>query len=243
MFLRSSSFFRYILSVIGWLTAFVAVAQKPQDDVILLKNGWLLRGRLLPAADSLLKIETYDKNIFVFPKSQVTETRHEPVLQNLNIRYKSRGFAHFTELGVLASGNRRDGGVTTASFSIQTVNGYKFNQFFFLGVGAGVDLYAIETFVPVFGSLRGDFTRKGFLIPFYFLDAGYGFNATPEDASGNRKGGSTFAIGSGLKIMFNNNTAFLISAGYRYQEYVKELAGMKENAGYNRLAIRAGFSF
>ncbi|MCE7073768.1 hypothetical protein LZG74_25900 [Dyadobacter sp. CY327] len=57
-------------------------------------------------------------------------------------------------------------------------------------MGIGADLYAVQTFVPVVLSVRGDFTSKGSKkIPFYFLEGGYGFNATSNDVDSVRFGG------------------------------------------------------
>jgi hypothetical protein len=219
-----------------------ARGQKIKEAKIHLNNGSVIRGRLLRSAPDY-QLETYDQSVWVFTKDQVdTVYFTQPV--NPNIRYKMKGFVHYTELGPLAMSNRASNGVTTSAFSLQVTNGYKFNQWIYTGLGIGADLYAVQTFVPVVLSLRGDLTRKGSKIPFYFLEGGYGINATSNDVDSVRfGGGATFSAGLGLKILFNGNTGFVIGAGYRYQRSSVNQLGTKKLEDFNRLTLRAGFSF
>jgi hypothetical protein len=217
------------------------LAQQTQD-VLTLRNGWTLRGQVTQTADSV-QINLYDGSQLRFARTEVTQQRQERFVSPA-IRYRQRGFQHFTELGPLATGNRASNGTTTSAFSLQTVNGYKVNQWFFAGVGVGIDLYAVQTFVPVFASLRGDFARTGARISFYFIDAGYGFNATANDVAGQRfEGGALGAAGLGLKILFQGNTGFLLSLGYRFQQTAVVTAPGRQNETINRVALRAGFTF
>jgi len=229
--------------------SYSAFAQRPTDDVLYLKNGWVLRGKIISAvADEVVKLRTNDGNIFTFPRPEVSEIRQEPALRNQHIRYRNRGYVNFTELGVLASRNNvTDAGTTTSAFTFHTVNGYKFNQFLYTGLGAGVDLYASQTFIPVFASIRGDFSRKGALIPYYYIDGGWGLNGTTNLPDQKQMGGLHFATGIGMKVLFNGNAGFLLSVGYYLQETAiettKDGTSTRVRNNYNRMAIRAGFSF
>lgn len=233
------------LSGVVFLTLFsmcAAYSQSQREGILYLKNGSAIRGRFAWPADTV-RLESYDKSIWAFPKSEidsmVVRKRVDP-----NVTYKQRGFVHYTELGPLAMSNRASNGVTTSAFSFQTTNGYKFNQWIYTGLGVGADLYAVQTFVPVVLSLRGDLTQKGTKIPFYFAEGGYGFNATSNDVEGVRfGGGGTGAVGLGLKILFNGNTGFTIAAGYRYQQSSVTEGGVENTEHFNRLTLRAGFSF
>jgi len=103
----------------------------------------------------------------------------------------------------------------------------------------------VQTFVPVVLSIRGDFTDKSSKIPFYFLEGGYGFNATSNDVDSVRFDGGdpTFSAGIGLKILFSGNTGFTIAAGYRFQRSSVTQASLEKLEDFNRLTLRAGFSF
>ena len=194
--------------------------------------------------DQMIKLETYDRNVFVVQLSDIQETKQEESLKKPTILYKEKGYVHYTELGPLAGSNRASNGVTTSAFSFQTVNGYKFNQYLFTGVGIGADLYAVQTFVPIVLSIRGDLTKRGSKIPFYFVEGGYSLNATSNDVDGIKyQGGNTLAVGLGLKILFQENTGFVIGAGYRFQRSELLEKGKIIIEDFDRLTLRIGFSF
>ncbi len=231
-----------------WLPAFSlllmvynAYSQRaPSEDVLYLKNQWVIRGMILVKTDSLVKIQSLNGNVYVFTLAEIDRMEKQKPWHPFV--YKKTGFAHFTELGPLVAGKTSIEGVTTAAFSFQTISGYKFSQAAFMGLGLGADLYATQTIIPVFGSFRGDISAKGSVIPYYFADLGYGINITQRSAAGdNYQGGLLWAAGLGLKIPFNRSAGFLLSAGYRYQQTQYTQAGVRTQVTYNRLAIRAGF--
>ncbi|TDE17262.1 hypothetical protein [Dyadobacter psychrotolerans] len=216
--------------------------QKNRYVRVFLKNGSIMKGTLLEEQPAV-RLEIFDKSILTFLTDEVEKIENEKYV-NPNIRYKQKGFVHYTELGPLAMSNRASNGVTTSAFSFQTTNGYKFNQWFYTGFGLGADLYAVQTFVPAVVSIRGDLTRTGDKLPFYFIEGGHGFNATSNDVDSVRFGGGpTMAAGIGLKILFSNNTGFTISAGYRFQRSSVQQSGIEKKEDFNRLTLRAGFSF
>jgi hypothetical protein len=232
------------LTLLFCLFAINAFAQKINDDVLYLKNGSIYRGKIIDRNEQIIKLETYEKNIYAVQMADIQEIKSEESLKKSVILYKEKGYVHYTELGPLAGSNRASNGVTTSAFSFQTVNGYKFNQYLFTGIGVGADLYAVQTFIPIILSVRGDFTKKGNKIPFYFVEGGYSINATSNDVDGIKyQGGNTFAAGLGLKILFNENTGFVIGAGYRFQR--SELVAKTKTTieDFDRLTLRIGFSF
>jgi len=229
-----------ILFVVSF--AIISFGQKKTYVRVLLKNGSVLRGTILEPGPPV-KLEMFDRSILSLQPDEVDKMETEKYV-NPGIRYKQKGFVHFTELGPLAMSNRASNGVTTSAFSFQTTNGYKFNQWLYTGLGVGADLYAVQTFVPVVLSIRGDFTQRGDKIPFYFIEGGHGFNATSNDVDSVRFGGGpTIAAGIGLKILFSSNTGFTISAGYRFQRSSVQQLNTEKKEDFNRLTLRAGFSF
>ena len=172
------------LTLLFCIVAINTFAQKVNDDVLYLKNGSIYRGKIIEKNEQTLKLETYEKNVYAVQIADIQEIKSEESLKKPIIPYKEKGYIHYTELGPLAGSNRASNGVTTSAFSFQTVNGYKFNQYLFTGIGIGADLYAVQTFVPIILSVRGDFTKKGNKIPFYFVEGGYSINATSNDVDG-----------------------------------------------------------
>ncbi len=225
------------------MLALSATAQNGRkDDVLYLKNEAVIRGRIISRNDSRIKIQTADGSVWVYNSAEIVKvTSEKPFHQFQN---SGRGYMNYTELGPLAAGKTTIDGVTTAAFSFQTVNGYRFKPWLFAGAGAGVDLYATQTVLPLFASVRGDLGGNNSIIPFYFADAGYGINITQNSASNTDfRGGLLYAGGLGVKIPFNKSAGFLISFGYRYQSTLYKLNNTATTVLYRRLAIRAGFFF
>jgi hypothetical protein len=223
---------------------FAQSQDKRVQDVVYLKNHWILKGEIILNNQDSLKVRTSGGNIFAFTRSEVLDLKKEKIpsyYQN-----KTSGFSSYTELGPLASKNTSTINVNTSAFSFQTVNGYTFTPLFFTGIGIGVDLYATQTFLPLFGSIRGEFNTQGPINPYYFLDLGHGFNITtnPSNTLSN-KGGLLLALGGGIKINFNRASGFLLSLGYRIQNLsTTDLSLQKTTLSqYSRIALRAGFYF
>jgi len=214
-----------------------------REDVVRLTNNWILRGRIVLRTDSTLRIQTRDGNVFSFPASQVQNVTTEPAwpLQNPT----SAHWTNYTELGPLIAGKTSIDGVTTAAFSFQTLIGYKFRSSLLPGLGAGADLYATQTILPIFATLRGDLLQKPNYSLFAFADAGYGINITQRSSTPaittTYQGGLLYAAGLGVRIPFNASAGFLLSLGYRYQKTTITTAEIPSPVIYRRLALRAGF--
>jgi hypothetical protein len=222
----------------GILTT-ASAQQYSRKGTVHLKNQWVLNGSISPLPDGGIRVETRDGNIFSFPMADIDSITYG----NHGSRNSFRaGFGHFTEIGALAATKNRPDNVTTAAFSFQVVNGYHFAQMLFVGIGTGVDLYATQTTVPLFGSLRGDLTRKGDFIPFYFVDGGYGFDITSSTTSISYRGGPLFAAGFGFKARVSDRSSFIVSFGYRLQKGSTTENGSQRDYSNNRIALRAGFA-
>lgn len=245
------SFFAPI--ALGWLltSAHLASAQQTTEDVLYLKNGWVLRGKITSAvSDSLVRLRTGDRNQFAFRRTEIAAIEQERASDEKNIRYQRRGFGHYTELGTLATRNT-SGYTNLSAFSFQTVNGFKFHQLLYAGLGVGIDLYDNQSLLPLFGSLRGDLTHRGSVLPYYFVDLGYGVNITGRDEMNfpdrTYSGGTLFAAGLGIKAIFNHGTGFLLSVGYHSQKTSfrvdNRFNSTETKATLQRLSVRTGFTF
>ena len=222
------------------LTAEAQTGRK--EDVLYLKNEAVIRGKIISREENRIKIQTSDGTVWVFNNTDIQKITGEKPFGR--VQNSSRAYMNYTELGPLVAGKTTIDGVTTAAFSFQTVNGYRFKRWLFAGAGAGVDLYATQTILPLFASVRGDLADDFSVIPFYFADAGYGINITQNSAnSTDFSGGLQYAAGLGIKIPFNRSAGFLISFGYRHQSSSYKLNSAETKVQYNRLAIRAGFFF
>lgn len=156
--------------------------------------------------------------------------------------YREKGFGHYTEIGALAATKNRPDNVTTAAFSFQTVNGYRFSHRLFTGIGIAADLYATQTIIPVFASVRTNLVHNGIFVPYLFADAGYGFDITSSSTQVQYSGGPMMAAGIGFKIRFSAVAGFHLNMGYRIQKGKTTVAGSHSDPYTNqRIALRAGF--
>jgi hypothetical protein len=202
---------------------FTAHAQEVEKEAaIYLKNGNVIRGRLVMSMfDNYMTVKTsetdhmeigYDKiDRIVFGKDVVKPKDTIPPF------YLKPGFMHMTEAGLIAGNN--DNGEGTA-YSISTVNGYRFNPYFGVGLGIGIDGYNRITMMPIFLSFRGNL-KKSNVTPFYFLNAGYSAAWENDNLEWIEydyvRGG--FMLQPGLGYMFAfKNMAMYFNLGYKIQQ-------------------------
>ena len=223
-----------------WLLHHESYAQTTTEDVLYLKNGWILRGKITRDPNDSISILTHDQNRFRFSGADILNTTTGKK-QWAPVNYRDRGFGHYTEIGALAATKNRPDNVTTAAFSFQTVNGYRFKRYLFAGLGVAADLYATQTTIPVFASIRGNMIRNGLFIPYYFIDGGYGFDITSSTTATSYSGGLMFAAGIGFKIRFSNVAGFHVNFGYRMQKGATIESGLRTDYTNNRIGLRAGF--
>jgi hypothetical protein len=237
---------KHLFCVLGCFTLFSlcqnlqAQSKTNKEDVLYLKNGWVLRGTVTKIPGDSISIITGDRNRYTFREAEVERVSTEQRKWS-DAEYRNHGFGHFTEIGALASTRNRPDNVTTAAFSFQTVNGYHFGPRLFTGIGIAADLYATQTTIPVFASMRANITTSGIFVPYFFMDGGYGFDITSSTTTISYEGGPMFATGIGFKIRFSRVAGFHVNFGYRMQQGATVESGIRSRYTNNRIALRAGF--
>ena len=112
------------------------------------------------------------------------------------------------------------------SFEIQQLLAYQFNNYFFTGVGAGLDFWLCEkqtsTFIPIFANATVKFIDKK-TAPFLFANIGYAFKwqaqkKQEENIFYGTKAGIYFQSGIGMNIKFSEKLSLLFSAYYKMQQ-------------------------
>jgi len=112
------------------------------------------------------------------------------------------------------------------SFEIQQVIAYQFNNYFFTGVGAGLDFWfydkKISTFIPIFANATVKIMDKK-SSPFIFANIGYAFKwqvekKREENFFWGSKAGIHFQSGLGMNIKFSEKLSFLFAAYYKMQQ-------------------------
>ena len=209
-----------------------ALAQTTYEDVVYLKNGSVIHGMIIEQVPNRsIKIQTTDRNVFVYNMDEVEKITKEAVLNSdrgqgqagATGSFKEKGYLNITEvsLGVGLGQASED-----LSYGIQTVNGVLINPNFSLGLGIGVDKYKFATFVPIFADIRAYFLRSD--VTPYFVGA-IGYSLSFDSGS---KGGLFVNPSLGVRFTVSPKAALDFSLGYRLQQSTYEFSSFGYSGGY-----------
>ncbi len=235
-----------------------AYGQTSFEDVLYLKNGGIIHGIIIEQVpNESLKIQTKDRNVFVYRMDEVLKITKEelPVPRKGRERLtkdniKRKGYTNITEItfgrSVLKNGSDMalTGGYSSGlqpSFGIQTINGYLFNPYLCVGVGIGLHSYTDFSYVPLFIGARVNFLN-GPLTPFLALDGGYSFTAKEIYGINNELryfGGTYFNPAVGVKFNTRKSKALAFSIGYRSQETRIYVSNYGFYSNYNNNNVEA----
>lgn len=223
----------FFLLVFSSVSSISNAQSEGKQGKVFLKNKWILKGQITRTVSDTIIIQLNTDQRFVFASNDVDSIVY--------LKQSSFRFGHYTEIGALAATRNRPDNVTTAAFSFQIVNGYYFRKRHFVGLGIAADLYATQTIIPVFASFRSDLISTNKLMPYYFVDMGYGNDITSSSTGVRYRGGLMFATGLGFKIPLGTQAGFHVNFGYRLQKgrvIISDHNGAYTN---HRIALRAGF--
>ncbi len=237
--------------------SFSAHAQQIKNKAtIVLKNGTVLQGQMIMSMfDDYVSIklsETEHMDVYYEKIDKIIFGVYEPEAEKEMIKetapwyFTKRGFMHWAEIG-LVTGNSAI--YESAAYSLSMVNGFRFNPYFGLGLGVGIDGYDRLNVLPVFASARGTL-KMSKLSPFYFVNLGYGAAWGRQQDFGFEydkvKGGLMFQPGGGYQINFKNSSLFF-SLSYKLQHYdmtyhyFNDWAGSSTEIREKRTMHRASF--
>jgi hypothetical protein len=227
---------------------FTLSAQKAKD-VLYLKNGSIIFGKLVEIKDSQYKMQTSDGSILLYKADEIDRfSKETPQFEGR----KTSGFSFAMEAGLLAGAQHTD---YTAPFSFNFLAGITSNTKNIISAGSGVEFIGMP-FTPLFIEYKYLIYEKK-TTPFIFIRGGalvqLGGNDSDEPITEydyepfNYKGGGSFAFGSGISWAKTDYESYL-SFAYRYAKtsYQKKEYN-RGNITYentlNRLEIKFGFRF
>jgi len=238
-----------------------AVTVNAQKQYVYLKNGSVIKGKLIFSSDPQSVGIKSSGNIYMFKRPEIdTITTSRPLKgerQTLEFRYFFR-----TALGILP-GNSYNEQVAPALFSAS------FNRQVYktisAGIGSGMEFYNDATFIPLYANMEYRFRNTRFS-PVAFLKTGYLFAASETVSTGGYNpvmpdyydyirpgnqpreltphGGFMINPGIGMNIMVGNGFGFFLGFGYRYHKIGFD--GDNDYSlsyNYNRLSIDIGIIF
>lgn len=224
-------------------------AQKTKD-VLYLKNGSKIYGKLIEASDTQYKLKAADGSIFIYPTPEVDKFVNE----NLSFDgRKTNGFGFALDAGFLIGAQNSE---YDAPFSFNFLGNLTRNTKNIFGIGSGVEFIG-QTFIPVFVEYKRLISDKK-TTPFVFVRTGKLLHLSGEenntdyyypqyDYSKSYNGGFSMTLGTGISWIRNDNETYLSfayrNAYYNYTQlnYNNQIATYKNTL--NRLEVKFGFRF
>jgi hypothetical protein len=238
-----------LLFIVLIITGFQVSGQKSKD-VLYLKNGSIVYGKLIEIVNDQYKMQTSDGSIFVYQSAEVEKFGKETPFFDGR---KANGFGFSLEAGLLIGSQHTQ---YNAPFSFNCLAGVTSNTFNIISIGSGVEFIG-RPYTPLFIEYKRIFFNRK-TSPFVFARAGaviplggneetnsliYNYNNSPVDY----KGGASIGFGTGISWTKEDYETYL-SFGYRYAHtsYVQNeynRGNVTYNNALNRLEIKIGFKF
>ncbi len=226
-------------------------AQKTKD-VIYLKNGSIIYGKLLEISDNQYKIQTSDGSLFIYSSEEVDKfVKETPRFDGRKVN--GVGFA--LEAGLLIGAQHSE---FDAPFSFNFLVNFTNSTKNILAIGSGVEFLG-STFTPLFFEYKRLFYDRK-TTPFVFFRGGGLLHLGGDKESNNDynpynqynyptdyKGGASLGFGTGISWAKEESETYL-TFGYRYaQTSYRELNYNNQTYTYknyyNRLEVKLGFKF
>ena len=223
-------------------------AQKPKD-VLLLKNGSMIFGKLVEVNSDHYKMQTSDGSILIFPLQEVEKFTKE--IPDFDGR-KTTGFTFSLESGILIGSQNAK---YSAPFSFNLLAGITSNTKNITSLGSGVEFIG-RPFTPIFVEYKHIinnyksspfvFGRGGVVLPLGG-DGEINTDFFPYTGEERYKGGASFTFGTGISWAKTDYETYL-SFGYRYihTSYTRKeynIGDVTYNNTLNRLEVKFGFKF
>jgi hypothetical protein len=233
-----------LILIISW----TQISAQKTKDVLYLKNGSKIYGKLVEVNSTQYKIQTSDGSEIIYSTDEVDKfTRESPLFEGR----KAGGFTFTIETGLLIGPQSAR---YTAPFSFNFLGGVTSRTRNITSIGSGVEFIG-RPYTPIFLEYKYIiYDRK--TSPFIFFRGGavialggdetsstYAYDYTPK----NYKGGASFGFGSGVSWAKEDYEIFF-SFGYRYahtsyEQYEGTRGDVTYNNTLNRLELKIGLKF
>jgi hypothetical protein len=183
-----------------------------EQDVVYLKNGSILYGKLLEVIPGdKVRLEIIGNNQLVFTFNEIEKiSKAEPTSKK-----NSEAFNN-----IRLSGNIHFFGGSNNSAGFSITPHYHFPCRISTGIGTGLEIFDYQV-MPVFADISYQ-VFKGNFSPYLYARSGYTFPLSKAQSDyyshPEYKGGILAGAGIGLRKEFRNKNALLFSVGYRYQK-------------------------
>ncbi len=227
----------YVILLFALFATFI-YAKSNTEDVIYLKNGGIIRGRIIEQVpDKSIKIETADRNVFVFQMNEIDKFEKED-FQPKNDMSLPKGYRGIVELGYQFG----VGEFGYDRLKLNLILAYQLHPYISIGIGTGLRNYFEfeETLLPFFFDFRANLMDSKFS-PYISLGVGYNFqleNSLEVE-------GALLNPTAGMCMKLSDNTIFNVGLGYEMQrmEFIEYPTNRYLNANAGAISLVIGVSF
>ena len=240
------------------------------EDVIYLKTGSVLRGKIIEQKTGVLKIELLGGSVFVFEPNEIDSIKRENTLKRTlnsikkNYLRRDKGFRNMTELGIIYGVDTKKNNSPSYYYStpaddfgisLHTVNGYQFWPYLYAGAGVGIERLITykQTFSPFYLRLSSEFLKRR-VTPYVSFDVGYSHlwkQKNDDNYSYQNKGGLYLQCGGGVRIYTASRASVMLGLAYKRNSsetkwwYTQTTDGSYYTIKrtYQRLVVNLGVSF
>ncbi len=213
-----------------------------QSDVakIRLKNGNKIEGEVIEmVSDDYIKLRIIQGEEITIPFDQIYK------FKNNSYSYQSfadqrNGYFNYTSIGFTFISTGGNGGWEGLDWNLHTLNGYRINSNYKIGIGVGIDRYLEISAAPVYLGTRVDIGKKH-VVPTLFANVGYSplwVKNSNEEWSNivNIRGGAYWELGAGLTFR-NIHSNFSLNLAYKHQSSEIEYAniGWWDSQGFDTI--------
>lgn len=239
---------KQIVMVLLLIICTLSISAQKVKDVLYLKNGSIIFGKLIEISEAQYKIQTSDGSMLIYSNEEVQKfAREAPGFEGR----KKSGFTYSLEAGLLAGSQDTK---YFAPFSFNILAGGTVMTKNIISAGTGVEFIG-RPYTPLFIEYKYIINDKK-TSPFVFLRGGAVLALGGAETSNpnyndygpkDYKGGGSVTFGTGISWAKDDYETFL-SFAYRYahtsytqKEYAHGDVTYSENL--NRLEIKFGFKF
>jgi len=224
-------------------------------NVLYLKNGWIIRGKLLKNTPDSVKIESNCGNTFVFNSLDVLRIENEKKTKlSREEKFASdSGKTKIYSLNTFGFFPVKSEFIDAPGFSLRTQIGYQFSNYAGIALGTGIENYDTEV-IPVFVSFKSEWLKSE-NTPVLILNIGYSFplnkNKTVDYNDYSYTGGICAGFDLGILAYKTPGRAFNLSVGYQYQHIIEKSTSIytynnsssTNTYDFNKLIIKLGYLF
>jgi hypothetical protein len=233
---------KIIILCILVFVASISIKAQENVNVLVLKNGSIIKGKILENNTDSIKIQTLG-NLLVFSQNEVISNDQKTTYKS-GKSYKQKRYFNLTTIGILLGST-----VNEKVAPVSVLMEHDFGVYKYLTVGSVFGFEMLnETVCPIAANIK-------LRIPvhandlFFGVSGGYSISTEKPDVYGVKKGtgGYMFNAEVGYLVAISGNTGVYFAIGYRYNELNYKMEdwwwdGADRKMFFDRISFRTGIS-